>query len=97
LNAIITKTALFINHHGTQLEILIKTKQAKNPQFAFLSIDEPLHRYYKYMYDAIKSGKYNPEKQPEKEETGKHIILYIKKKEKRSHSNYIEVDIIELK
>jgi len=49
------------------------------------------------MYDAIKSGKYNPEKQPEKEETGKHIILYIKKKEKRSHSNYIEVDIIELK
>lgn len=75
LNAIITKTALFISQHGTQLEILIKTKQANNPQFAFLSIDEPLHRYYKYMLDAIKSGSYSPEKQPEKEETGEHIIL----------------------
>ncbi|XP_011345845.1 splicing factor, suppressor of white-apricot homolog isoform X2 [Ooceraea biroi] len=69
LNAIITKTALFISQHGTQLEILIKTKQANNPQFAFLSIDEPLHRYYKHMLDAIKNGKYIPEKQPEKEET----------------------------
>ncbi|KAG5332009.1 SFSWA protein, partial [Acromyrmex charruanus] len=69
LNAIIMKTALFISQHGSQLEILIKTKQANNPQFAFLSIDEPLHQYYKYVLDAIKSGKYNPEKQPEKEES----------------------------
>ncbi|CAL1689604.1 unnamed protein product [Lasius platythorax] len=69
LSAIITKTALFISQHGSQLEILIKTKQANNPQFAFLSIDEPLHQYYKFVLDAIKNGKYNPEKQPEKEET----------------------------
>ncbi|XP_067212675.1 splicing factor, suppressor of white-apricot homolog isoform X2 [Linepithema humile] len=69
LNAIITKTALFISQHGSQMEILIKTKQANNPQFAFLSIDGPLHQYYKYVLEAIKSGKYNPEKQPEKEET----------------------------
>ncbi|XP_029155742.1 splicing factor, suppressor of white-apricot homolog isoform X4 [Nylanderia fulva] len=69
LSAIITKTALFISQHGCQLEILIKTKQANNPQFAFLSIDEPLHQYYKFLLDAIKNGKYNPEKQPEKEET----------------------------
>ncbi|XP_029680109.1 splicing factor, suppressor of white-apricot homolog isoform X2 [Formica exsecta] len=69
LSAIITKTALFISQHGSQLEILIKTKQANNPQFAFLSIDEPLHQYYKFLLDAIKNGKYNPEKQPEKEET----------------------------
>ncbi|KAL0131733.1 hypothetical protein PUN28_002942 [Cardiocondyla obscurior] len=69
LNAIIMKTALFISQHGCQLEILIKTKQANNPQFAFLSIDEPLHQYYKYVLDAIKSGKYNPEKQPEKEQS----------------------------
>ncbi|XP_028045733.1 splicing factor, suppressor of white-apricot homolog isoform X2 [Monomorium pharaonis] len=69
LNAIIVKTALFISQHGSQLEILIKTKQANNPQFAFLSIDEPLHQYYKHVLDAIKSGKYNPEKQPEKEES----------------------------
>ncbi|GAB1861792.1 Protein suppressor of white apricot [Camponotus japonicus] len=69
LSAIITKTALFISQHGSQLEILIKTKQANNPQFAFLSIDEPLHQYYKFVLDAIKNGKYNPEKQPEKEES----------------------------
>ncbi|XP_020285147.1 splicing factor, suppressor of white-apricot homolog isoform X2 [Pseudomyrmex gracilis] len=69
LNAIITKTALFISQHGSQMEILIKTKQANNPQFAFLAIDGPLHQYYKFVLDAIKSGKYNPEKQPEKEET----------------------------
>lgn len=78
MNAIITKTALFISQHGSQLEILIKTKQANNPQFAFLSIDEPLHQYYKYLLDAIKSGKYNPEKQPEKNETGTHITFYNK-------------------
>lgn len=72
------KTALFISQHGSQLEILIKTKQANNPQFAFLSIDEPLHQYYKHVLDAIKSGKYNPEKQPEKEESGTHMTFYNK-------------------
>ncbi|XP_066599709.1 splicing factor, suppressor of white-apricot homolog isoform X2 [Prorops nasuta] len=69
LNAIITKTALFISHQGGQMEILIKAKQANNPQFSFLSIDGPLHPYYKLVLEAIKSGKYNPEKQPEKEES----------------------------
>ncbi|XP_024944748.1 splicing factor, suppressor of white-apricot homolog isoform X2 [Cephus cinctus] len=69
LNAIITKTALFISRQGGQMEILIKAKQANNPQFAFLSIDGALHPYYRYMLEAIKSGKYNPEKQPEKEES----------------------------
>lgn len=75
------------------MEILIKAKQANNPQFAFLSIDEPLHQYYKYVLDAIKTGKYNPEKQPEKEESGTYIILC----KAVSHSNIIEVYIIELK
>lgn len=79
MSAIITKTALFISQHGSQLEILIKTKQANNPQFAFLSIDEPLHQYYKFVLDAIKNGKYNPEKQPEKEESGTHFIFYNKR------------------
>lgn len=51
------------------MEILLKAKQANNPQFAFLSIDEPLHPYYKLVLEAIKTGKYNPEKQPEKEES----------------------------
>lgn len=61
------------------MEILIKAKQANNPQFAFLSIDGPLHQYYRYVLDAIKSGKYNPEKQPEKEESGTHIIFHVRK------------------
>ncbi|XP_043797328.1 splicing factor, suppressor of white-apricot homolog isoform X3 [Apis laboriosa] len=69
LNAIITKTALFISRQGGQMEILIKAKQANNPQFSFLSIDGRLHQYYRCILDAIKSGKYNPEKQPEKEES----------------------------
>ncbi|XP_017755130.1 PREDICTED: protein suppressor of white apricot isoform X1 [Eufriesea mexicana] len=69
LNAIITKTALFISRQGGQMEILIKAKQANNPQFSFLSIDGRLHQYYRYILDAIKTGKYNPEKQPEKEES----------------------------
>ncbi|KAF3428095.1 hypothetical protein E2986_10121 [Frieseomelitta varia] len=69
LNAIITKTALFISRQGGQMEILIKAKQANNPQFSFLSIDGRLYQYYRYILDAIKTGKYNPEKQPEKEES----------------------------
>lgn len=51
------------------MEILIKAKQANNPQFSFLSIDGTLYRYYRLILDAIKTGKYNPEKQPEKEES----------------------------
>lgn len=93
LNAIITKTALFISRQGGQMEILIKAKQANNPQFSFLSIDGPLHQYYRFILEAIKSGKYNPEKQPEKEESGRHIIFF----KAMSYSNVVEVDIIELK
>ncbi|XP_015113112.1 splicing factor, suppressor of white-apricot homolog isoform X1 [Diachasma alloeum] len=69
LDAIITKTALFISRQGSQMEILIKAKQANNPQFSFLSIDGPLHPYYKIVLEGIKSGKYNPEKPLEKEES----------------------------
>lgn len=78
LNAIIIKTALFISRQGGQMEVLIKAKQANNQQFSFLSIDGELHPYYKHVLEAIKSGKYNPEKQPEKEESGTHsILLYV--------------------
>lgn len=75
------------------MEILLKAKQANNPQFSFLSIGEPLHPYYKFVLEAIKTGKYNPEKQPEKEESGMHTIFY----KAASCSNIIKVDIIELK
>lgn len=75
------------------MEILIKAKQANNPQFSFLSIDGRLHPYYRYILDAIKSGKYNPEKQPEKEESGTHIVLF----KTTFYSNVVHFDIIELK
>lgn len=69
LNAIITKTATFISRQGSQMEILIKAKQSNNPQFSFLSIDGPLNPYYKLVLEAIKNGKYNPDKEPEKKES----------------------------
>lgn len=68
------------------MEILIKAKQANNPQFSFLSIDGRLHQYYRYILDAIKTGKYNPEKQPEKEESGTHIVLF----KRPSYRNILE-------
>lgn len=60
------------------MEVLLKAKQADNPQFSFLSVDGALHPYYKHVLEAIKSGKYNPEKEPEKTEMGMHsVLLYI--------------------
>lgn len=61
MNAIIEKTALFVSTHGTQMEIVIKAKQANNPLFAFLAFDHSLNPYYKNMVQAIKSGKYVPQ------------------------------------
>lgn len=45
---------------GSQMEILLKTKQACNSNFQFLSIDSELHQYYKHVLNEIKSGKYIP-------------------------------------
>lgn len=60
------------------MEVLIKAKQADNPQFSFLSLDGELHPYYKHLLEAIKSGKFNPEKEPEKTEMGMHsVLLYV--------------------
>ena len=42
------------------MEIIIKTKQAKNTQFNFLHFEDPLSHYYKHMVKMIKSGKYKP-------------------------------------
>lgn len=57
-NARIEKTAAFINKQGLQMEILIKTKQADNPQFSFMNKEDPLYKYYKHLLMAIKSGQY---------------------------------------
>ncbi|KAK8374710.1 hypothetical protein O3P69_016135 [Scylla paramamosain] len=59
-NKIIVKTSKFIVAQGGQMEIIIKTKQADNPMFGFLSFDNPLNAYYKHMVAMIKSGRYTP-------------------------------------
>jgi len=61
LNSLIEKTAKYVSQHGGQMEIMIKTKQANNPQFAFLSFEHNLNPYYKHQVYMIKSGRYNPD------------------------------------
>lgn len=80
MNAIIEKTALFISKHGAQMEVLLKAKQAHNPQFEFLSYDRPLYPYYQHVLSAIRSCRYNPTLTNDSAE-GKHfnsIILFTK-------------------
>lgn len=61
LHYLIEKTAAFISKHGLQMEILIKAKQANNPQFEFLSFDSLLNPYYKLLVSSIRSGSYVPQ------------------------------------
>ena len=74
LNAIIEKTALFISQQGAQMEILLKMKQANNPQFQFLSFDSSLHPYYRHLLMAIKTGRYRP-KTREQNKEGLYMLL----------------------
>ncbi|GFR60968.1 splicing factor, suppressor of white-apricot [Elysia marginata] len=67
-NARIEKTASFIAQHGIQMEIMLKTKQAGNSQFDFLSFENELNAYYKHMVSMIKSGKYKPVQREEEED-----------------------------
>lgn len=69
-NARIEKTAFFISQQGAQMEILLKAKQAGNPQFDFLSHDSSLHSYYRHILMAIKTGRLNCQPPPQKP-TGK--------------------------
>lgn len=78
---IIEKTAKFISSQGPQMEILLKTKQAANSQFNFLSHDGQYNAYYKHVLNLIKAGTYQyfengdsnkNEEEAKKEENG-HI------------------------
>ncbi|XP_063968107.1 splicing factor, suppressor of white-apricot homolog isoform X1 [Lytechinus pictus] len=60
IHVIIEKTAMFVLNHGPQMEIIVKTKQANNPQFDFLQFDHFLNPYYKHVMAAIKSKMYIP-------------------------------------
>ncbi|CAG9833994.1 unnamed protein product [Diabrotica balteata] len=57
-NARIEKTALFVCKQGPQMEILLKAKQADNPQFSFLNQDGKLYKFYRHILSAFKNGRY---------------------------------------
>ena len=63
-NRVIVKTAKFIASQGSQMEIVLKTKQANNVMFGFLSFDNPLNAYYKHLISLIKNGRYKEEEEP---------------------------------
>lgn len=58
LARIIEKTANFISSQGTQMEIIVKTKQANNPMFQFLHFDCVLHPFYRHVLAAVRNGTY---------------------------------------
>ncbi|CDS40599.1 splicing factor arginine:serine rich 8 [Echinococcus multilocularis] len=62
--AIIEKTAVFIARNNAQMEIVLKTKQSKNPQFSFLNYDDKLNPFYKELVRLIKTGRYIPRQRP---------------------------------
>lgn len=69
-HAIIEKTAKFIASQDSQMEILLRAKQAANPQFGFLSPGGKLYRYYRHVLMAIKTNRY-PEEVEEVHEKGR--------------------------
>ncbi|KAJ8982201.1 hypothetical protein NQ317_013503 [Molorchus minor] len=57
-SARIEKTAMFVCKQGPQMEILIKAKQAGNPQFSFLNQGDKLYKFYRHVLAALKAGRY---------------------------------------
>ncbi|KAJ4830660.1 hypothetical protein Tsubulata_017479 [Turnera subulata] len=51
VHQIIAKTAMFVNKHGGQSEIVLRVKQGANPTFGFLMPDHDLHPYYRFLVD----------------------------------------------
>lgn len=77
LNQIMEKTAKFISSQGLQMEILLKTKQAGNPQFEFLNHNGQFNRYYKHILGMMKAGTYPwPEVIDKSEENSQDTVDY---------------------
>lgn len=74
LNQIIEKTAKFISSQGLQMEILLKTKQAANPQFNFLNHDGQFNGYYKHILGMMKAGTYPWQESPDKNEDSHEFL-----------------------
>lgn len=54
------------------MEIMIKTRQAKNAQFEFMNFENPLNLYYQHLVKIIKEGKYRPKQHTDlKKEDGR--------------------------
>jgi hypothetical protein len=77
LNQIIEKTAKFISSQGPQMEILLKTKQAGNPQFDFLNHNGQYNSYYKHIQSMMKAGTYPwPEESEKSDENSQDTEEY---------------------
>ena len=62
--SIIERTAKFLSTEDAQTEIVVKAKQAQNPLFSFLNIDDKLYPFYRHLRVLIEEGKYKVEKPP---------------------------------
>ena len=56
--SVIERTALLIAGQGPQMEILLKTKQAGNPVFDFLSLEHEYNKFYKHLVMLVKTRQY---------------------------------------
>ncbi|KAK8938300.1 hypothetical protein KSP40_PGU006561 [Platanthera guangdongensis] len=69
LHQIIARTAIFVNAHGRQSEIVLRVKQGDNPTFAFLMPDHHLHVYFQYLVDhpqIVRSDTDSPKREEDK-------------------------------
>lgn len=82
LHSIIEKTAKFIASHGSQMEIILKTKQSGNPLFNFLDYKDSLNPYFKFLVQAIRDNVYTPtesmEKDDDNQKSNYHCKFYLK-------------------
>lgn len=61
---------MFVYKQGPQMEILIKAKQADNPQFSFLNQNDKLYKFYRHVLAAFKNSRYEGYEVHTKNKTG---------------------------